>query len=216
MCFRSITPRASRSEEERIDLVLNMKYIIKFVTIYSFDVKFPDSSPTPYFYFSVSCSCSWSASNFPELVRPGIGWSSSRSRKNPPSPTLPLLSQFGSVCVPALREFASRGSRSCIDNLLIPVHDLFFHRLVENIDLCRSKLSRADALLKKHVQLRECPSARLGQPEVGVDDAQEADSALVRRCLSALKPHTNNSAWSLLSILPRKIPCSCPSPTPWG
>lgn len=67
-----------------------------------------------------------------------------------------------------------------INNLLILVHDLFLNRLVEHIHLSRRKLSRTNAFLEKHVQFSKGPPTRFGQPEVDVDDAEEADSSLVR------------------------------------
>lgn len=65
-----------------------------------------------------------------------------------------------------------------LDNAVVLVHDLFVNRLVEHVHLCRRKLARANLLLEQHVELGKGAPARLGEAEVGVDDAAEADSAL--------------------------------------
>lgn len=73
-----------------------------------------------------------------------------------------------------------------VHNLLVLLQDLVVDRLVKDINLGARKLARADALLEQHVELRKGPAARLGDAEVCVNDAEEADAALkfVSSCLA--------------------------------
>lgn len=52
-------------------------------------------------------------------------------------------------------------------------------RLVKDIDLGGSELSSADTLLEQNAQLGKGSAIGLGQAEVGVDDAEEADATLL-------------------------------------
>jgi hypothetical protein len=58
------------------------------------------------------------------------------------------------------------------------VKNLIINRLVEDIDLGSSELASTDTLLEQDTQLGKCTAIGLGEAEVGVDDAQEADTAL--------------------------------------
>lgn len=64
------------------------------------------------------------------------------------------------------------------NSLLVLIHDLFLDGLVEDVNLGRRKFARANMLFKQHVQLSKRAAARLGDAEVGIDDAEEADAAL--------------------------------------
>lgn len=64
------------------------------------------------------------------------------------------------------------------ENSIVLVHNLFVDGFVEHIHLCGGKVSRADLSLEKHVDFSKSSAAGLGETEVGVDDAEEADSAL--------------------------------------
>jgi hypothetical protein len=65
-----------------------------------------------------------------------------------------------------------------LHDAIVLVHDLFVNGLVEYVYLCGGKLARGNLLLKEHVELGKGAAAGLGEAEVGVDDAAEADSAL--------------------------------------
>lgn len=64
------------------------------------------------------------------------------------------------------------------ENSIVLVHNLLVDGFVEHVHLCGSKVSRADPLLEEHVNFSKSSAAGLGESEVGVDDAAEADSAL--------------------------------------
>lgn len=59
------------------------------------------------------------------------------------------------------------------------VENVIIDRLVEDIDLGGSKLSSADTLLEQNAQLGKGSAVGLGQAEVGIDDAEEADATLL-------------------------------------
>lgn len=63
------------------------------------------------------------------------------------------------------------------ENSIVLVHNLLVNGLVEYVHFCGSKVPRADALLEEHVDFSKSSATRLGEPEVGIDDAAEADSA---------------------------------------
>lgn len=65
------------------------------------------------------------------------------------------------------------------ENSIVLVHNLLVDGFVEHVHLCGSKVSRADALLEEHVDFGKRSAPGLGESEVGVDDAAEADSALL-------------------------------------
>lgn len=76
--------------------------------------------------------------------------------------------------------------------LNVAVDDAALDLLVKDVDLCRGKLARTHAALKEQVELGKGAAGRLGDAEVGVDDAEEADAALEgmsaagkRECVSA-------------------------------
>jgi hypothetical protein len=53
-------------------------------------------------------------------------------------------------------------------------NDALINSLVEHIDLCGGELPRADTTFEKQIEFRESAAAWLGDPEVGVDDAESA------------------------------------------
>lgn len=58
------------------------------------------------------------------------------------------------------------------------VHDLVALLGLEHVDFGAGKLARAHAMLEEQVQLRERATRGLGDAEVRVDDAEEANAAL--------------------------------------
>lgn len=64
------------------------------------------------------------------------------------------------------------------ENSIVLVQNLFVDGFVEHVHLCGSKVSRANLLLEEHVDFSKGSAAGLGDAEVGVDDAAEADSTL--------------------------------------
>jgi len=60
------------------------------------------------------------------------------------------------------------------------VENMLVDRLVEDIDLCGSELASADTLLEQDTELGKGSAIGLGEAEVSVDDAEEADAALGR------------------------------------
>lgn len=58
------------------------------------------------------------------------------------------------------------------------VKNLIIDRLVEDIDLSSSEVASADTLLEQNPQLGKGTAIGLGEAEVGVDDAEEADTTL--------------------------------------
>ena len=49
---------------------------------------------------------------------------------------------------------------------------------MEDIDIGSGELASAETLLEEHTQLGECATIGLGETEVGIDDAEEADATL--------------------------------------
>jgi hypothetical protein len=67
------------------------------------------------------------------------------------------------------------------------VKNLIIDRLVEDIDLGSSELASADTLLEQNTQLGKGTTIGLGEAEVGVDDAQEADATLGKELVYELQ-----------------------------
>lgn len=76
-----------------------------------------------------------------------------------------------------------RGLLNGLDSGLIGlaqlIENVIVDRLVKDIDLGGSELSSADTLLEQNAQLGKGSAIGLGQAEVGVDDAEEADATLL-------------------------------------
>jgi hypothetical protein len=89
------------------------------------------------------------------------------------------------------------------------IEDVIIDRLVEYIDLGGSELSSADTLLEQNTQLGKGSAIGLGQAEVGIDDAEEADTTLLITLAWQLSEET-------LQDLPRRNRCSCSSSRQWG
>lgn len=89
------------------------------------------------------------------------------------------------------------------------VKNLIINRLVEDIDLGSSELASADTLLEQNTQLGKGTAIGLGEAEVGVDDAQEADATLKNLLVYNLQR-------LYLWYSPRRNRCSCSSPKQWG
>jgi hypothetical protein len=85
------------------------------------------------------------------------------------------------------------------------VKNLIIDRLVEDIDLGSSELASTDTLLEQNTQLGKGTAIGLGEAEVGVDDAQEADTTLRNQLVYNLQ-----RLYSWYS--PRRNQCSCSSP----
>lgn len=85
------------------------------------------------------------------------------------------------------------------------VKNLIINRLVEDIDLGRSEVASADTLLEQNTQLGKGTTIGLGEAEVGVDDAEEADATLGNLLVYDL-PRL------YLWYSPRRNQCSCSSP----
>ena len=60
------------------------------------------------------------------------------------------------------------------------IEDMLVDGLVEDIDLCGSELASADTLLEQDTEFGKGSTVGLGEAEVSVDDAEEADTALER------------------------------------
>lgn len=62
-----------------------------------------------------------------------------------------------------------------INNLVELIHNSILNMFMIDINFSRAELARRDAFLEQDVQLGERAAAGLGEAEVGVDDAEEAD-----------------------------------------
>lgn len=62
--------------------------------------------------------------------------------------------------------------------LLIPPHNLLIqpHLIFKNIHLGARKIPRANPPLKQQIQFRKTASTGLGNPEIRIDDTEEADA----------------------------------------
>lgn len=78
------------------------------------------------------------------------------------------------------------------------VKNLIIDRLVEDINLGSSELASADTLLEQDTQLGKGTTIGLGEAEVGVDDAEEADATLKNLLVHNL--------WRLYLLLTQKKP----------
>lgn len=70
----------------------------------------------------------------------------------------------------------------------VVVDDLTLDGLVKYIDLRRGKFAGADSPFEEQIQLREGTSTRLRHAEVGVNNAQETDTAPEEACVVAPVP----------------------------
>ena len=60
------------------------------------------------------------------------------------------------------------------------IEDMLVDGLVEDINLCGSELASADTLLEQDTEFGKGSTIGLGEAEVSVDDAEEADTTLER------------------------------------
>lgn len=100
------------------------------------------------------------------------------------------------------RPSRSRSNASClarplqmlrIHRVLVVVHETTRNVLPKHIHLGGGELARRHTLLKEHVHLGERAACWLGHAEVGVDDAQEADTSLNRDERSVIRCDTGRN-----------------------
>lgn len=68
--------------------------------------------------------------------------------------------------------------RDC-DLLSVLLSKFICHLLVKYVNLGGSEFPRADAFLEKKIQLGKGTAGRFRDPEIGVDEAEEADPSLL-------------------------------------